>query len=430
MTVRIPSPYGSMAGAPPELMAAYLRDPRLAMAQRSLQEGSSTAPLQGGWMEGLARLGQGLLGGYQQGQIAREYEGQAQNYRTTLANALKANTFKERIAVLGGNDLTKTAALDAMQEQDDRDAQLAAELLRKGMQRDSVPGAIKEVPGYSDIEASRAGNESRARAEAEGAAKVKYQPQLDELAIALQKKLAEIDQRKDLALINARTAAEKDNIRLRAQLEKDNANADAEAKAKGESPSGYGAAFGGEPPRMNIDQSKAATYADRMATAHEILNNLDQVMISAGQAILNVIPESVGGNYVISKEKQLAEQAKRNFINATLRRESGAVITPSEMENAEQQYFPKPGDSPEVIEQKRQNRAEQIAGFAREAGPAYKRKQPERTSEKTPDEYSKPGAKPPYEQAMKEAADAIARGADRNRVIERIINMGYDPTGL
>ncbi len=105
-----------------------------------------------------------------------------------------------------------------------------------------------------------------------------------------------------------------------------------------------------------------------MATAYDLLNNLDQVMIHPGQAIANAIPEFAGGNYAISKEKQMTEQANRNFINATLRRESGAVITPSELENARQQYFPQPGDSPEVIEQKRQNRAEQIAGFAREAG--------------------------------------------------------------
>jgi len=36
------------------------------------------------------------------------------------------------------------------------------------------------------------------------------------------------------------------------------------------------------------------------------------------------------------------EQAKKNFVNAVLRLESGAVISPSEFTNADKQYFPQP----------------------------------------------------------------------------------------
>jgi hypothetical protein len=50
------------------------------------------------------------------------------------------------------------------------------------------------------------------------------------------------------------------------------------------------------------------------------------------------------------------EQARRDFINAVLRRESGAVISPSEFANAEKQYFPVVGNPPELIAQKRRNR--------------------------------------------------------------------------
>lgn len=53
---------------------------------------------------------------------------------------------------------------------------------------------------------------------------------------------------------------------------------------------------------------------------------------------------------------QKFNQAKRNFVNAVLRNESGAVISPSEFDNADKQYFPQPGDTPEVLAQKAKNR--------------------------------------------------------------------------
>jgi hypothetical protein len=60
------------------------------------------------------------------------------------------------------------------------------------------------------------------------------------------------------------------------------------------------------------------------------------------------------------KFKQI-EQAQRDFINAALRRESGAAIAESEFENARLQYFPQPGDTAEVVKQKQKNREMQFA---------------------------------------------------------------------
>lgn len=65
----------------------------------------------------------------------------------------------------------------------------------------------------------------------------------------------------------------------------------------------------------------------------------------------------------------MAQQAQRNFVNAVLRRESGAVISDEEFANAAQQYFPQPGDSPAVVAQKAQNRMTAIAGVRRASGP-------------------------------------------------------------
>jgi hypothetical protein len=76
---------------------------------------------------------------------------------------------------------------------------------------------------------------------------------------------------------------------------------------------------------------------------------------------------------VRSKEAQKQEQAERNFINAVLRRESGAAISPSEFENAAMQYFPRLGDSPETLAQKRQNRETVIGSFSTEGSRALEK---------------------------------------------------------
>jgi hypothetical protein len=76
----------------------------------------------------------------------------------------------------------------------------------------------------------------------------------------------------------------------------------------------------------------------------------------------------VGGaiNAASPAKSQQLDQAKRDFINATLRRESGAVISPSEFDNAEKQYFPQIGDSSAVKAQKAANRAVAIRGVQAE----------------------------------------------------------------
>ena len=72
-----------------------------------------------------------------------------------------------------------------------------------------------------------------------------------------------------------------------------------------------------------------------------------------------------------SKDRQIFEQAKRNFTNSVLRRESGAVISPSEFESAELQYFPVSGDTKDVLVQKQQNRNVVTQATKLEAGEAF-----------------------------------------------------------
>ncbi len=130
-----------------------------------------------------------------------------------------------------------------------------------------------------------------------------------------------------------------------------------------------------KPKELTEGQALSAGFADRMKSAEELLGGgLDQQGADAGQRLAGAVP--VAGNYMVSGDFQKFEQAKRNFINAQLRRESGATIQDSEFLSAEKQYFPQPGDSQEVIAQKRRTRADAIAAMQRAGGNAYNNLQP------------------------------------------------------
>ena len=64
----------------------------------------------------------------------------------------------------------------------------------------------------------------------------------------------------------------------------------------------------------------------------------------------------VVGNYAKSPEFQQAQQAGREFLAAILRKDTGAAITAEETARYGQTYLPRPGDSPQVLEQKKQSR--------------------------------------------------------------------------
>jgi len=102
-------------------------------------------------------------------------------------------------------------------------------------------------------------------------------------------------------------------------------------------------------------------------SAAEMTPFLGDKLGAATGATFNALPGWAGG---LSEKQQQVEQARRDFVNAVLRQESGAAIGPSEFENATKQYFPQPGDSPAVIQQKARNRQLSIQGLQSNAGRA------------------------------------------------------------
>jgi hypothetical protein len=171
--------------------------------------------------------------------------------------------------------------------------------------------------------------------------------------------------------------------------------------------------------KFNEGQGKAAGFTDRMLQSEGILSGVavpegyegpttpgvQNQGMNVTQSGLSKIP--VVGNYLVSNERQKFEQAKRDFINAQLRRESGAAISPTEFESADKQYFPVPGDKPEVIKQKEANRRAAIEALGREGGPSYRPK-----SNFAPDGGVRPIASPASGRPISKAQyDALPSGS-------------------
>ncbi len=139
-------------------------------------------------------------------------------------------------------------------------------------------------------------------------------------------------------------------------------------------------------------QGKAVTFGARMKDADRQLSALDRKGVSntgivknTVGSVVNLVPFGVGEKLNAmtdagfntapgilggpNADQQTLDQAQRNFVNAVLRRESGAAINESEFQNAKRQYFRQPGDTQEVIAQKQRNRNIAIQGIRREAGP-------------------------------------------------------------
>lgn len=120
-------------------------------------------------------------------------------------------------------------------------------------------------------------------------------------------------------------------------------------------------------------QAKALQFGSRMQEANQIFDTLekDGKLFSTPGANNSITGGLV--NQVNTAAGQQLDQAKRNFVNAVLRRESGAAIAPSEFDSADKQYFPQPGDGPEVVKQKRENRELSMRGILAEVPDAETR---------------------------------------------------------
>lgn len=122
------------------------------------------------------------------------------------------------------------------------------------------------------------------------------------------------------------------------------------------------------PKEYKKEQYDAAGFAQRMRQAEDVFGKLGTKGFDRSKPGRAFEAKLFTG--LQSEDSRSNDQAERNFVNAVLRRESGAAISPTEFENAAQQYFPRTGDTPEVIAQKRANRQQAMNAIQAAAGGA------------------------------------------------------------
>lgn len=112
---------------------------------------------------------------------------------------------------------------------------------------------------------------------------------------------------------------------------------------------------GGNIKPMTEAQSKDTTFATRAAGALPLVDKFGDALTSLPESAGGQVP--VIGNYMKSPEYQQAEQAGKEFLQAILRKDTGAAITAGETSEYGSVYLPRPGDSPELLAQKKSSRA-------------------------------------------------------------------------
>ncbi len=117
-------------------------------------------------------------------------------------------------------------------------------------------------------------------------------------------------------------------------------------------------------------ERKNAGFYSRALSATQDIDTLEAAMAKKGlfgQAWMSAAP-----NFLQSEENQKFTQAQRAFTEARLRRDSGAAIPEQEFANDRKMYFPQPGDTAAVLEQKRVSREKALSGMLVGAGRAMK----------------------------------------------------------
>jgi hypothetical protein len=131
-------------------------------------------------------------------------------------------------------------------------------------------------------------------------------------------------------------------------------------------PVAYGPESVPKPDAFTQSEWMAAQFGSRTKTSGDIIESLGPNFTGFVSRGVGAVPAGFR-----TEERQSFDQATRNFINATLRRESGAAIAPSEFESANLQYIPQVGDTEAQLRQKTQNRKTISAALRLEAGEAY-----------------------------------------------------------
>jgi hypothetical protein len=128
------------------------------------------------------------------------------------------------------------------------------------------------------------------------------------------------------------------------------------------------AAGGGRP--LTEGQSKDNVYATRALGALEVLDPVSMELTSLAGKVAGLDPTGFIRGRIQSPEYQVAKNAGDEFLQAILRKDTGAAITSDEQALYGVTYLPQPGDGPEVLEAKRQARIRAVEAIRSGMSPA------------------------------------------------------------
>ena len=112
---------------------------------------------------------------------------------------------------------------------------------------------------------------------------------------------------------------------------------------------------GGNIKPLTEGQSKDTVYSTRAQGALPLIDQFGDALTSFPERMADWLPGGAG-NFVQTPEYQQAKQAGDEFLQAILRKDTGAAITSQEQEMYGKTYLPQPGDSAPVLQQKKVSR--------------------------------------------------------------------------
>lgn len=112
---------------------------------------------------------------------------------------------------------------------------------------------------------------------------------------------------------------------------------------------------------LTDSQSKDTVFATRAEGALKVFDQIEGGLTGAQGVTGNTVGRlPVVGNFLKSGDYQKAEQAGNEFLQAILRKDTGAAITAGEQVLYGDTYLPRPGNTPEVLAQKKAARTRAV----------------------------------------------------------------------
>lgn len=118
-------------------------------------------------------------------------------------------------------------------------------------------------------------------------------------------------------------------------------------------------------------QQKVAFQAARASDAGDLLSQMEKSGYDAGGYAKAGREVGWGKMSFRNEDDRKYDQAAKSMIASILRPETGAAVTAEEMAEYGPMYLPMPGDSPDVIAQKRQARDRDAGNLVKMGGAAY-----------------------------------------------------------